>query len=130
MTRHRHTILSRALLTAVLLSFGTVSAHTFFLHKKGNLCDGKNEVCLRGTLTYEDHNNTIEFYGRVNSRSGPGLYSIRMRGKTLGKQVAYTAFDVHISGRHGEIINKRMRPDAPLQTEWSISAVYFFPDKE
>lgn len=122
----RYAGLAIALASALLLARpGHASIH--YLMKDDRICDRTEELCLRGTLTYNDLNKVLFFRGRLQKGTAPGLVTLRLRGTTPAGQYAVVEFRFEVRGQYSEIVEQRFASEYPYQTEWEISVLLFEP---
>ena len=92
------------------------------------LCDDGDQVCIRGTLTYRSNPRLLEFRGRVQRATGPGLLRIRVVGETLDGFARRTTMQIRIRGHYSEIVEQRLITDHPDVDAWALERVSFEPD--
>ena len=125
MRKHAH------VLGLVLLSIGLAAVagpRERLTDSNAELCDEKQQVCLRGTLSYRSNPRLLELRARVLKASGPGLLRIRVVGENLDGFTRRTTMEIQIRGNYSEIVNHRLITDHPDVDDWRLEKIFFSPD--
>lgn len=123
--------LRRGLAGVVLwIAAGSVCAHTQYLLQDELLCDTGGQLCLRGWLIHDPHNNHIELSARVQKSGMPGTVTITLIGETPGKHRVSTSLTLEVRGDYSEIVSAKIVPQWPFETQWRIDALRFEPASE
>lgn len=93
------------------------------------LCDDADQVCIRGTITYRFNPRMLEFRGRVQRATGPGLLRIRVVGENRDGFTRRTTMEIQIRGRYSEIVEQRLITDHPDVEAWALEKIFFKPDE-
>lgn len=121
----RRLLVSLSTGAVLAVAFGAVRAHTDYLLHDELLCDVAEQLCLRGWLSHNDHNNHIELSARVQRAGVPGTVTITLIGETPGKQQVSTSLTLSVRGDYSEIVSVKIVPQWPFQTQWRVDALHF-----
>ena len=98
------------------------------LFRDKRVCDVNNVLCFRGTMTFYSNPRLLRLRARVRTASGPGMLRIWLTGTNELGHRRNSPFELHVRGRHSEIINHKMIPDHPDVLAWAIVSVEFIAD--
>ncbi len=93
------------------------------------LCDESRQVCIRGSLIYRFNPRMLEFRGRIQSATGPGLLSVRVVGENRDGFTRRATLEMRIRGRYSEIVEQRQITDHPDVEAWTLERIVFKPDE-
>ena len=116
---------------AMLLTFSVAAAagpRDRLTEPDAILCDDGDQVCIRGSITYRTNPRLLEFRGRVQRATGPGLLRVRVIGENLDGFTRRTTMEIQIRGRYSEIVNHRLITDHPDVDAWRLEKIFFQPD--
>ena len=102
-----------------------LAADHFFIKKNEVFCSSSGTLCIKGSLSYRVNPRILSLNARVQKRTGPGVIRIRLTGANRQNMQRYTEMNVSIRGTYSEIIDHKMRPDAPDVADWHISSFTF-----
>ena len=93
------------------------------------LCDDRDQVCIRGSITYRSNPRLLELRGRVERASGSGWVRIRVVGKNRDGFTRRTLMEFEIRGHYSEIVDQRLITDHPDVDAWMLESISFLPAK-
>lgn len=102
----------------------------YYLKKSEVFCDTQQFLCLSGSITYEPNFRILELRARVQKQTGPGEIRLYFSGSNRLDQLRRTEIVLKIRGAHSEIVNLRIRPDAPDVDNWQLAGFLFTPEGE
>ena len=114
--------------TLLLFSPLSVASERQYLKKKETFCDVTETLCLHGSLTYRVNSRIVSLNARVEKQTGPGVLHITLTGTNRQDVLRLTEITVTIRGKHSEIVDHKLRPDAPDVSEWHLSSFTFEPE--
>ena len=117
-----------AVLCLFFLALTAGASERHYLKKNERFCDESGVLCLRGTLSYDVNARLFALNARVRSAPGPGLLRLRLSGRNRLGHLHRTVIEVSLRGRAGEILSKRMIPDAPDVYRWRLDSIRFDAD--
>ena len=117
-----------AVLTTLLFSSLSFAGERQYLKKKETFCDVTETVCLYGSLTYRVNSRIVSLNARVQKQTVPGVLHITLTGTNRQDVLRLTEITVTIRGKHSEIVDHKLRPDAPDVSEWHLSSFTFEPE--
>lgn len=115
----------RGLAGGLALVCAAAAAHTNYLLADELVCDG--DVCIRGWLIHDPHNNEIELDARLQKTAAPGVVILSLVGVTPGAQHVTTSLSVEVRGQFSEILHAKIIPQWPFETLWEVEAMRFEP---
>jgi len=113
----------------LLITEPTVASETHYLIRNKVFCSSNDEICIRGTLSYEVNPRLLRLRGRVQSATGSGLLRIRLIGMNQLGHRHPTEMELSLRGNHSEIINYKMIPDHPDVADWEITSISYELDR-
>lgn len=117
-------------LLLLLLTTAAFAAERLYLKKNETFCDVSATLCLHGSLTYRLNSRIVSLNARVLQASGPGTIRISLSGTNRQNMLRRTEIRITIRGTYSEIIDHKMRPDAPDVAEWVLSSFIFEPQSK
>lgn len=114
----------------LLLSSAASALERYYLKKSEIFCDTQQVLCLSGSITYEPNFRILDIRARVQKQSGPGELRLYFSGTNRQDQLRRTEIVMIIRGTHSEIIDHRIRPDAPDVENWQLTGFLFTPDSD
>ncbi|MGH8495647.1 MAG: hypothetical protein ACREVN_05895 [Gammaproteobacteria bacterium] len=114
-----------AVLAALAFASAGVLGHTYYVLQDEVLCDATGQLCLRGWIVHDPHDNRIQLSARVQESSVPGKVTIRLVGETPGKHRVSTALVFDVRGNYSEIVEANIIPEWPFETLWQVEGLYF-----
>lgn len=114
----------------LFISESTVAGKTLYLLRNEMFCSGTEDICIRGTLSYEINPRLLRLRGRVQSASGPGLLRIRLIGMNRLGYRRTAEMEVSMRGNHSEIVDYKMIPDHPDVADWEILSISYELDSD
>lgn len=115
-------------LISSLLAESSVAGETLYLIRNETFCSGHQEICIRGTVSYDVNSRLLRLRGRVQSAAGSGLLRIRLIGMNRLGHRRTTEMELSLRGKPSEIINYKMIPDHPDVEQWEIVSVSYEPE--
>jgi len=117
-------------LPAFLLLFCAICAQAgerYYIKKSETFCDSSGVLCLNGSLSYRVNPRIMSLNARVQKKTGPGKIRFILTGVNWQGIESITEINISIRGAYSEIIDHKMRPDAPDVAEWKILSFRFLP---
>ena len=114
----------------LLLSSAASALERYYLKKSEIFCDTQQILCLSGSITYEPNFRILDIRARVQKQTGPGELRLYFSGTNRQDQLRRTEIVLKIRGTHSEIIDRRIRPDAPDVENWQLAGFLFTPGSE
>ena len=109
----------------LLVASGAVAAERLYIKKNETFCDSSGKLCLHGSFTYRVNSRIVSLNARVQKQTGPGEIQITLSGTNRQDMLRLTEIRFSIRGTYSEIIDHKMRPDAPDVAEWHLSSFRF-----
>jgi len=118
-------------LTAALgaLAGPTSALERHYIRNNDVFCDVTKTLCLRGTITYEPTYRLLSLNARVQKQTGPGELRLGFSGSNRQGMLRHTEIVMKIKGGSSEILDHRIRPDAPDVDNWTLTSFLFQKDK-
>ncbi len=116
-------------IATVVVATNSVAADRLYLKKQEVFCDTSKKLCLYGSLTYRVNSRVISLNARVQKQTGPGEIYMILSGRNRQDDLRRTEIRIRIRGTHSEIVDHRMRPDAPDVSEWELASFTFKADE-
>jgi len=113
------------LAATVLLATSALAADRLYLKKNEIFCDASETLCLYGSFTYRVNSRIVNLNARVQKQTGPGEIYMILSGRNRQDDLRRTEIRIQIRGTHSEIVDHKMRPDAPDVSEWELSLFTF-----
>jgi len=101
------------------------ASETHYLIRNKTFCSSNEEICIRGTLSYEINPRLLRLRGRVQSTTGPGLLRIRLIGMNRLEHRHTAEMELSLRGNHSEIINYKLIPDHPDVADWEVISISY-----
>lgn len=129
-TKSRYSTRNRVAGVAAWIACAVVPAQvtaseTHYLKRNELFCSVAEEICIRGTVSYEVNPRLLRLHGRVQSATGPGLLRIRVSGTNRLGHRRIADMEITLRGRYSEIIDFKMIPDHPDIANWEVSVVSY-----
>jgi hypothetical protein len=128
-SRKRQSFIAGLLILQLSIVSAVSAAQRQYLKKNETFCDSSGVLCLHGSLTFLVNSSIISLRARVQKQTGPGVIKIVLTGSNRQDFFRRTEFEITIRGKHSEIINYQMGPDAPDVYQWSLASFDFVPNK-
>ena len=96
-----------------------------YIKKNERFCDNEKELCIDGTIAYEPNTRILSLRARVQKQTGPGEIRLTFSGTNRRGSLKRTEIVMKIRGRHSEILDRRIRPDAPDVSNWKLDRFIF-----
>lgn len=103
-------------------------AERHYLKKDEVFCDSNRQLCLHGTLSYNENPRVIELRARIQKQTGAGTLRLELTGTTRQGDLRRTEIVLTVRGKHSEIVRHQMRPDAPDVQNWQLLTMAFYKD--
>jgi hypothetical protein len=116
-------------IVTVVVATNSVAADRLYLKKYEVFCDTSEKLCLYGSLTYRVNSRVISLNARVQKQTGPGEIYMILSGRNRQDDLRRTEIRIRIRGTHSEIVDHKMRPDAPDVSEWELASFTFKADE-
>lgn len=113
------------LVSTVLIMTSALAADRLYLKKNEIFCDTSETLCLYGSFTYQVNSRIVSLNARVQKQTGPGEIYIILSGTNRQDHLRRAEIRISIRGTYSEIIDYKMRPDAPDVYEWELSLFTF-----
>jgi len=113
-----------------MLATSAIAADRLYLKKNEVFCDTSKKLCLYGSITYRVNARIVSLNARVQKQTGPGDIYMILSGRNRQYDLRRTEIRIRIRGTHSEIIDYKMRPDAPDVSEWNLSLFEFVQDSD
>ena len=113
-----------------LITTNALASDRLYLKNDEVFCDTSKTLCLYGSFTYRVNSRIVGLNARVQKQTGPGEIYIVLSGRNRQEQLRRAEIRIQIRGTHSEIIDYKMRPDAPDVSAWELSLFEFVPDSE
>lgn len=90
------------------------------------LCDAEQEVCLRGSVTWNKNDRLIEISGQlVSPAPAPGTMTFNFHGETGAGESVIHATDIKLRAVGREILDKKIIPPYSSETRWELTSIRF-----
>lgn len=97
------------------------------------ICTSKKELCLRGSLYFDDHQQQLSFSGRIVSSTYPGRLNLKLFGTDKNGKTQRVELTGHLQGKYSEIVNlqKSTPKKHPLSENliWQVESLRYQADQ-
>lgn len=95
------------------------------------LCDAAQEVCFRGSITWNKNDRLIEISGQlVAPAPAAGTMTFNFHGETGAGEPVIHATDIKLRAVGREILDKKIIPPYSSETRWQLTSIRFRADEE
>jgi len=109
----------------MVIAASALASDRLYLKKNEIFCDTSKTLCLYGSFTYRVNSRIVSLNARVQKQTGPGEIYILLSGRNRQNDLRRAEIRIQIRGTYSEIIDYKMRPDAPDVSEWELSLFTF-----
>ena len=116
---------------AFIAAAGSATAlERHYIKKDEVFCDSTGILCLRGTIAYEPNHRILSLNARLQKQTGPGQLRLGFSGSNRQGLLRHTEIVLRIRGTYSEIVDHRIRPDAPDVDTWALQSFSFEKDDQ
>ena len=113
------------LISGLMLVQTSAASERNYIKKNERFCDSDKVLCIDGTIAYEPNTRILSLRARVQKQTGPGEIRLNFSGSNRQGSLKRTEIVMKIRGRHSEILDRRIRPDAPDVSNWKLDSFVF-----
>ena len=113
------------MISGLMLTQAASAAERNYIKKNERFCDSDKVLCIDGTISYEPNTRILSLRARVQKQTGPGEIRLNFSGTNRQGSIKRTEIVMKIRGRHSEILDRRIRPDAPDVSNWKLDRFVF-----
>jgi len=109
----------------LLITLPLRAGNYYYLLRNERFCDQEEQLCIRGTLSYEVNPRLLRLSGRVKKSPGRGRLRIRLAGTNKLEHRRTTEMEIQLRGNLSEIVDFKMIPDHPDIANWEVISIEY-----